>query len=359
MRFSPGERRSVSKATLLLQPLSQRAARHPLETIACCLLVASTCYFSLVHFLPRPVFTDGIALLHSKVIGLRDGHFAILDADAPPAEHTILLKQIVINAPKANRQPEGVLTKSVLRTALSLQSAMEQSEVLDGSASGSVSLQNFCYRQMRPPGNASASACYVLSPLALWANDRRVLDNDSDISKTVSNGVNTLSSSQFMGLDNYFREISSDKKSPSVILGASSMVITYLLDISTPAGAHAARNWEQKISNIKLENLGKDYVTSNYNHEFMSDTVLKLKEFWEVRFAIFCYSLFCSSPHVLEHILTYLVDVGKFGYRCVWYWLLAYARNLHCSLLEHANPRLKVHVGYADQINFKFALLLF
>ncbi|KAJ3284901.1 3-hydroxy-3-methylglutaryl-coenzyme A (HMG-CoA) reductase isozyme [Borealophlyctis nickersoniae] len=281
----------------LLRPLTHAAARHPLETIALCLLVASACYFSLIHFFQQQpntsptlsLRTARVAVTSDQLLRLDNGgeqqqlaidHSPVDGADGGAvdrigqlenASRVLLLKQVVVDAPKfvAILPPQGVLTRSILKSALNLYHVIERLTVKDTGAvgnamGGDVSFADLCFKSV---GN---DECLTASPLALlWNSDPAKIDADRDPLATVSSALFANNSSDTAKADlirSMFGNIKlagdEDQGHHQTVAGAESLVLSFVLDITSPTNAHLARLWESKVDSLRTDTLYPEYAAA-------------------------------------------------------------------------------------------------
>ncbi|KAJ3058689.1 hypothetical protein HK102_010362, partial [Quaeritorhiza haematococci] len=301
-------------ANTILRPVVSKTTRHPIETIAICLLIASACYFSLIHLFkqdPTARVSSHLAPPKSQLVAILDGqvfylgspdqqqqpqhntrhrgrhqtHRSRLHSSFPspvgtrfsPASgssflpthinpnKTLLLRQIVIDLPKHSVliPPQGVLTKSVLRSVLDLQDAVTHISVTD-VAGRTFSLGDLCFRKGKAgargsEGDETIDDCSVWTPLTLWKNDRDALHRDHDVLKTITKHLqsspDTKDANIFSHL--YFRNLTTADADGTAakVTGASSLVLSYLLDVTTPSQAHMVSLWEDQVLHTKTDNL--------------------------------------------------------------------------------------------------------
>ncbi|EGF78470.1 hypothetical protein BATDEDRAFT_17340 [Batrachochytrium dendrobatidis JAM81] len=304
---------------ILLRPIVACSLRHSLETIVLCFLLASVCYFSLVHlgspsaakttdihfnllattlqlnkpsvsddsanpFSPLPSPSHHTSVLYSSKIrvtvyngSITDGVDATsiagkfidgkgdLDASISSSADSLLLKQVVISEPKPHQHPAsasppipaGVLTQTVLATALHFQQAVANLVVHD-SLGNVFTLSDLCQKV----ASDSQQDCVVHSPLSLWDNKESVLMADPNIMDTISRAAikehpdcahpenADLVDAGFIGL----RTVLTDKTNPRVV-GASAIVLSYMLNVSTSAQARLANVWEQRLASLHVNNM--------------------------------------------------------------------------------------------------------
>lgn len=319
MKFSRSLGNSVAQR--LLAPLIHAAARHPIEVIAVCLLIASSCYLSLIdyfeYFVPHKVkleTTGGPLDLNHKRMSLSNGQFAVVDSsELLGVSQNLIVKQVIIDAPSpydletahqlatlkegqmrksshvsVGQSPEirGVLQKQVLRALARLQQAIAETTIVQGRTQYSIA--DFCYR---PSEDAE---CLVLSPLNAWNNDVAELEVDRDILGTISNFLQ--SSNATVHLSKAKLDIKSvwfyglvQLPGSNRVRGASSLVISYVLDISSPIKARLVQLWEQSLLNLHSSPafITDDYESSspdNHGHTityFITTAQLTVREFWQ------------------------------------------------------------------------------
>ena len=110
--------------------LLKQTSRHPLETIAGCLFIAALCYFSLIHLFH---FTEPSHYLSTQTILLNKNGLVTFDNASSVDYDKILLRQFIIDVPKFPTEvpPQGILAKSVLKSAHHLLSAVKSVSILD------------------------------------------------------------------------------------------------------------------------------------------------------------------------------------------------------------------------------------
>ncbi|RKO85285.1 hypothetical protein BDK51DRAFT_48820 [Blyttiomyces helicus] len=279
-----------SLALRLLAPLVRSgSSRHPLETIALCLLVASSCYLSLIHHSVRsdssslaadpnnrgylhPLRPTRLVLDPSGAIVVQK----VADEDANKGQpdgsyRHLLLKQVVVTSQKfaAVVPPQGVLTRSILRSAVELEAAVRRVSV-DG-----LTFDDLC---LRSP--AGAGPCVATSPLTLWNNDAAKIDADRDPLATVARALaNTVYNppirSTLGPLDIH--------PASNRIVGASYLILSFVIDVSDPARAAAASKWDRAVDAIRSELLYPDIrpVAAAASDDHESVWLNRLQEYWD------------------------------------------------------------------------------
>ncbi|KAJ1563916.1 hypothetical protein HK096_010452, partial [Nowakowskiella sp. JEL0078] len=185
-----------SSATSILRPISSRAARYPIETISICLLVASCCYFSLVHFFQAPANPAEWQFKYRRFsfgpgLPIREANQS-LDTITTPLSNNIVLKQIIVDSPKQSAyvSPLGVMVPSVLRSVLEIQRLAFSLKVTDPNHGNTFGISEICQKFDKPVPAEYAlvmsefSGCVILSPTGLWGNSFDDLTADENILAT-------------------------------------------------------------------------------------------------------------------------------------------------------------------------------
>ncbi|KAJ3026662.1 3-hydroxy-3-methylglutaryl-coenzyme A (HMG-CoA) reductase isozyme, partial [Rhizophlyctis rosea] len=271
----------------LVSSLVRASSRHPLETIALCLLVASSCYFSLIHFFQQTDAQASFPLRKARVAitGQQLVHLDISGTTTPslssPSE-SLLLKQVVVDAPKfaAYLPEEGVLTRPFLQTALSLQQTIESLTVKDG-AGNAYKFSDLCHRL--------SGDCLSASPLTLlWGADMAKIEADRDPSATLSAALASPKSSSAASADlikSMFGNIKITGKDH--IHSAQSLVLSFVLDVTTPEKAELAKLWEAKVDALRTDKLFPEYAAVHPDGQevpLLEDLKWRVSEAWEVSF---------------------------------------------------------------------------
>ncbi|KAJ3040415.1 3-hydroxy-3-methylglutaryl-coenzyme A (HMG-CoA) reductase isozyme, partial [Rhizophlyctis rosea] len=265
----------------IITPLVRASARHPLETIAFCLLVASSCYFSLIHFFQQadtqasfPLRKARVAITGQQLIHL---DLAGATADLSSTSQSLLLKQVVVDAPKfaAYLPEEGVLTRPFLQTALSLQKTIEEISVKDASGT-THKFSDLCHRL--------SGECLSTSPLTLlWGADSGKIDTDHDPIATLTAAISAQESPASADLiKSMFGNIKTSGKDR--IRSAQSLVLSYVLDVTTPEKAELAKLWETKVDSVRTNKLFPEYAAvypDGQEVPLLEDLKWRVSELWE------------------------------------------------------------------------------
>lgn len=121
-------------------------AKNPLETISACLIIASACYFSLIHLFhfhipdTSSLMSTSLILDHLGQRWLPRSSFIPQQStsQAPPPSSTlttpkkIFLRQFIVDVPKfpVEVPPEGILAKSILTSSLGLHQAILDTRIV-------------------------------------------------------------------------------------------------------------------------------------------------------------------------------------------------------------------------------------
>ncbi|KAJ3121295.1 3-hydroxy-3-methylglutaryl-coenzyme A (HMG-CoA) reductase isozyme [Nowakowskiella sp. JEL0407] len=296
---SPPASKSSSSASNILKPISSRAARYPIETIAISLLIASCCYFALIHFFHTPANPIEWQYKSRKFsfgpgVPLREANQSLEQSYTnSPVKKSLLLKQIVIDPPKYSSfvSQRGVLFPSVLRAVLTVQNLALNLNVVDPITERSFKFQDICgkYDSESPKSSifsSTAEDCLFMSPLAMWNNSFDELAADENImskidSVLLSSDDSTLSSEA----ETWFRnaQLKVDGQGTHIV-GASAAVVSFVMDVSTPTRQRLYNLWEEQLHLIKPKNLFPQFRQSGSGEvggPVFAEFAWKLREFIE------------------------------------------------------------------------------
>ncbi|KAI9204976.1 hydroxymethylglutaryl-coenzyme A reductase-domain-containing protein [Polychytrium aggregatum] len=295
-RFSP-----VSAISRVVK----RLASHPLEILAIAVLIASSCYFALVH---ASFQTPELASLVEPRVSISAGHYLPVDPAAPfQPERVLLLKHFAITLPPHTQSPpQGVLAKSVLHSALKFQQALESLAVLNLHGTR-YTWGDLCFRA------SAKSACFVSSPLSIWKNNATLLEADNDVAASIYNYVKSLDStaSVHATLANLvLAEDSSASSLPKVSLSSSSLTISLLFDVTDHQSSQLVRLWEQKAAQLRPAGL---YIHTKVQSWAWSDAVAKFTEYFETSTNSDHLILFISFLLMHATFVTMFMNMRKLG----------------------------------------------
>ncbi|KAI8806462.1 hydroxymethylglutaryl-coenzyme A reductase-domain-containing protein [Cladochytrium replicatum] len=261
-RPSPLHHRSALSSSImpLLRSVVLGAARYPLETMSICLIIASSCYFGLIHFTDSP----------------SHHYYHIQNSSTTPY---IRIKQVIIDPPKytPSSHHNRALSSSILRSAIELHNKISAIPVYDPSApipSQPYYWNDLCYRPVY-----NTSLCMSLSPLATWNHDRRTFDTDPDPLQSLSSSIREHLPA--LPPDAYVR---APVYSTDHLVSASSVVLTFVLDVSDLAKERLVDQWEQKLLDLELDNLHPLFRvpqrhSGSKDDGFFSEFVWTMREF--------------------------------------------------------------------------------
>jgi hypothetical protein len=335
-----------------IEGLARNASKRPVEIITFCTLVTCILYLCLTQQFafnknmdhktaysssagsagtgtPNNPTSTGpksrVALTQDRIIPLSTSSQLVFDS-----EQSLLLKQVWIESPRiASSQPlRGVLTRLTLKSlvefdakvrALDISSDLDNFSVEDesrddypvhqstGAEDSSLTFQNLCYRRRGPH-----SPCVSFSPLTLWnCTDStspetclNFLNKDTNILKTVSSHLSASNSSTSF-LHSIFHGLRVHPgREDHEVQGASSLVLSYVLDVGTPSLAYQASLWEARVNELKTTSL-YHHVTHPPSASLFSHITWTLEEFFKVSpyfffFRMTFFSLCCRLQATLK-----------------------------------------------------------
>jgi hypothetical protein len=283
-----------------LTPIAAISATHPIEVIAICLLIASCCYFSLVH-LPtsadvQPHFqsvASRVAVTTDRVVQMSSPNTDLLVSP----DSSLVMKQVIItSSDQASAYlPRGVLTRSILVAALDLEEKIKALTVSQHAPGlPEVTFNDVCYR-VQTTGNKSEidqpAPCLYISPLSLWNSDKETLANDENILDTVASALaddtvvnrwkallessmsdNKDAGQGFVGASiwNIVKDTLPGRSDVTIIKKADSLVLSFIVDVSTPEKAALGNLWLSKIDSLRTPSLypRQPSIESSYANAF-------------------------------------------------------------------------------------------
>ncbi|KAJ3414255.1 3-hydroxy-3-methylglutaryl-coenzyme A (HMG-CoA) reductase isozyme [Chytridiales sp. JEL 0842] len=383
-----------------LTPVAGVTARYPIEVIAFCLLIASTCYFSLIHYpydrsntLTASFQSVGkrVAITRDRIIPLAstsssaDGNSAHDNNgnDFPPLLITpnasVVLKQVIVTSSDHTSAflPRGVLTRSVLLHAADLDEkikAMQVSYSPPSSASllspssneqQDISFEDVCYRLPLQDNEdkTKRNPCISFSPLSLWNNSKEALSTDPNILSTVTGALdsrtpakeddtNSITPSDLVRASIW--NIVRTPQDPTLIKRADSLVLSYVLDVSTPEKLALATQWMSKMETLRTPGLYQRVPTSPHRFAENASSSAILQNFWA--------RLFLADGSVLQNAIQ---SVTQFSETATSSELLIMAISfclMHATFITLFLNMRKVGsnftLGFAVLINGAFSLLV-
>ena len=222
----------VSRATIT------SALRYPVETISFFLVVAISCYLSLI-FSSTSTWTHQVALSNGSL-------YTVTPTMIPKGK--VLMKQVVVTLPKSHIGSEpGVLSKPVVDTLQSLHSA-----VLDLHISGEVGNElrygDLCWKH--------STECVQETPLSIFS------DTNSDPISAINQAYDNADNTRIFELG--FKGLVRMEQSNQII-GAESFVFSYFFNVTTPPQQHLASIWEKRLGALKLENFYSNDLSQNFH----------------------------------------------------------------------------------------------
>ncbi|TPX34341.1 hydroxymethylglutaryl-CoA reductase (NADPH) [Synchytrium microbalum] len=369
--------------SIILRAVVAKSSRYFIETIAICLIVACGAYFSLVHLFPTVTFNStpikplqppsfylpNIDNLASDDQGqLSQRSFSLWNATIhPDVQQHIIVKHIIVDTPRTLLvvPPQGVLTKSILKSLHTLHMAALDLQVIDPEDGSSVGLTDICYR------SSTNDECLIMSPLQPWNNDITVLNADDNI-------FNTLSSySQDSWRDGVFAK-PAISAATNKVEGASALVLSFFIDSSKHPRAIPV--WERQLDELRVDNLYPKFMKrevdgsgSNFLLPDWSDAAWKFREFLETSTNHDLFVVFTSFVLMHATFISLFINMRKLGSKfslgftvlingtCALLVALVIARVVGISLdiiqLSEAIPFLVVTIGFEKPYILSKAIL--
>lgn len=304
-----------SRVRFFFSKLALNPAKNPLEVISACLIIASSCYFSLIHLFHFHIHTDTTSLI-SLVLDQTETGQQWTNVSSSPSltgspQSKIFLRQFIVDVPKfpVEVPPEGILAKSILTSSLRLHQAILDTRVHDENESlhHSYSFKDLCLKDVT--GN-----CLVVSPLDIWSQDLNKLLEDNNIIKTIQSsqmGTGAAASTDTFAV---FRNPVLDSNSDAII-SASSIVMSYFLDVSNTRSDRLARLWDEKIKTLRVDGLYPQFsgAVNTYGHQASSDSLDILPLLSEMTWKVGEYFETSSSSDVLVQGISFLLMYATFG----------------------------------------------
>ncbi|KAL7746489.1 3-hydroxy-3-methylglutaryl-coenzyme A (HMG-CoA) reductase isozyme [Sorochytrium milnesiophthora] len=239
-----------------LAALSQRCASSPSETLVLTFFVSLTAYLFLLHsyavssraFVANEVHT-------APAILATDGQRSLLLHNRLNQQPQQLLQQVVF---QHDQTPFSAISHRSLVALLDLQNyILHDLFVTDGFER--YYYKDLC-RHMSPASSSLSSSattadvnnnkCFLASPLDYWGNNKTAIESDPSLLATLS----SLSPAQLpMSPVTFFRDAALD--ADEHIMGAKGVVVSFLLDTSTPIKESLALSWVDRVKSLRYKNM--------------------------------------------------------------------------------------------------------